>query len=198
MNTPSPHRQREEGAQPSVAGRRWSRHSLLLVGFFPLIKTNPGRWGLGLPATCLRVPGLRAGHGSSSRGHTASTKTHHETAGFKALRTEKVNVPSPGNAQCLDPNPRVSQLRRETSRKKTEKKTLKNNQTEAERQVRGCYRKARYKSVKTTLQTQPPLRGLSFQEPLQPGGLGTAGRAPGTHRCHRLGRRRGPPGGLCP
>lgn len=39
--------------------------------------------------------------GCSCQGGTTSTKTHHETQGFKALRTEKMNLPSPGDAQCL-------------------------------------------------------------------------------------------------
>lgn len=114
-----------------------------------------------------------------------------QTSGVQSPADRKDECPQP--RECSVPGSQPSCLtiaKRNLKEEKREENPEK--QTEAERQVRGCYRRARYKSVKTTLQTQKTLGGLFFQELLQPGRLGTAGLAPGTHRCHRLCRRRVP------
>lgn len=128
-------------------------HGFVFFIFLPLKKkNNPGRWRL---ATCLCIPGFRAGRGGCRQAARA------RVAPLLPKPTTKLRASKPcgqkrwiclaqemHNACSRWPKPSCFTIaERETSTKKG-KKTLKNNQTEAEKQVRGCYRKARYKRVK--------------------------------------------------
>ena len=78
----------------------------------------------------------------------------------------------------------------EKPQKKKKKKTLKNNQTKVEKQLRGCYGKARYKRVKNPQTPSPknPCGDCSSNNSCSQGFAVVLG----THRRHRLRRRRVP------